>query len=213
MKPSIRTLLALAVSGVVTAGCASSPAPQTPVAQQQIKDESADAIHVMRQDFPDFAAFLDRADGYAIFPDVGKGAVGVGGAYGRGEVYEHGHMIGYAELSQATIGVQLGGQSYAEVICFETPFSLDRFQKGQLTFDASASAVALDSGAAATAKYNNGVAVFTQPNGGLMFEAAVGGQSFNYEPRGEAQADINYNANNNNNNSNNANNNYHAGAQ
>jgi lipid-binding SYLF domain-containing protein len=126
-------------------------------------------------------SFLDRAYGYAIFPTVGKGAVGVGGAYGRGEVFERGVLIGYCDLSQGTVGVQLGGQSYSELLVFENKNALDKFTSGEFAFDAQASAVALKSGASANAKFSNGVAVFTMTKEGLMFEASIGGQKFSYQ--------------------------------
>jgi lipid-binding SYLF domain-containing protein len=90
-------------------GCAT--APTSPVARDEMHDNVADSIKQMEVQDPGFKAFLDQADGYAIFPTVGKGAAGIGGAYGRGEVFEHGRFIGYADISQATIGAQLGGQS------------------------------------------------------------------------------------------------------
>ena len=91
-------------------------------------------------------------------------------------------MVGYATISQATVGLQAGGQEFAEAVVFETPDALQRFKDGKLSFEANASAVALKSGAAASTKYENHVAVFTLPKAGLMFEAAIGGQSFSFQP-------------------------------
>jgi len=113
---------------------------------------------------------------------VVKGGAIVGGAYGRGEVYEQGKMIGWADLSQATVGAQLGGQSFSELILFENKATLDSFRNGKLKFATNASAVALKSGAAESAKYTDGVLVFVEPREGLMLEAAVGGQSFSFPP-------------------------------
>lgn len=134
---------------------------------------------------PDFEPFVHRSYGYVLFPEVGKGAAGIGGAYGRGEVFEHGQFIGYADISQATLGVQLGGQSFTEAILFDSERALQRFEEGKLTFAANASAVAMKSGAAASARYSDGVVVFVQPVGGLMFEASIGGQSFSFQPSNE----------------------------
>ena len=106
--------------------------------------------------------------------------MGVGGATGRGVVYEKGEVIGYSRMSQASIGFQLGGQSYAEVIFFQTKEALERFTGGNFEFGAQASAVALTAGVSADVNYRNGVAVFTQANGGLMYEASIGGQKFDY---------------------------------
>ena len=132
---------------------------------------------------PSLDRFLNRAWGYVIFPGVGKGGFIAGGAYGRGVVYERGQILGFSDLTQATVGLQAGGQSFSELIVFETRTDLNRFTAGKLAIAANLSAVALKSGAAETARYNDGVAVFVQPIGGLMFEASVGGQQFTFVPR------------------------------
>jgi lipid-binding SYLF domain-containing protein len=113
---------------------------------------------------------------------VGKGGYVVGGSYGRGVVYRAGGTIGYADITQATVGFQFGGESYMEVLAFETSEDLDRFTAGRLTFAANLSAVILKTGAAASAQYTEGVAIFAKPIGGAMVEAAVGGQQFTYVP-------------------------------
>ena len=123
---------------------------------------------------------FEGAAGYVMFPNVGKGAVGVGGASGNGIVYEKGKMIGKAKMSQVTVGLQLGGQAYRELIFFENQAALDRFKKNKFDFSAQASAVAAKTGASANAKYTDGVMVYTQQKGGLMYEASVGGQKFKY---------------------------------
>ena len=132
---------------------------------------------------PGMTGWFDKAYGYAVFPSVGKGAVGVGGAYGRGQVYEKGTMVGYTTLSQATIGFQLGGQAYSEVIFFKNEDALRNFRQGNFTVSAQVSAVAATAGASADADYAGGVAIFTMAQGGLMYEASVGGQKFEYQPK------------------------------
>ena len=126
--------------------------------------------------------FIDDAYGYAIFPTVGKGGIGIGGAHGSGLVYEQGKLVGKTTLSQATIGLQLGGQAYRELICFQNKQSLDRFKGGNFEFDAQASGVAVTAGGSVDAPYEHGVAIFTMAKGGLMAEASIGGQKFTYEP-------------------------------
>ena len=123
---------------------------------------------------------FETAAGYVIFPNVGKGAVGVGGASGNGIVYEHGKMIGKAKMSQVSVGFQVGGQAYRELIFFENKETLDRFKKNKVEFSAQASAVAATAGASANAKYREGVMIYTQQKGGLMYEASVGGQKFKF---------------------------------
>jgi len=107
----------------------------------------------------------------------------VGGAYGRGELYQGGQLEGYCTLTQATIGLALGGQAYTELIFFETKEALHRFKSGNFAFAAQASAVAVKSRASADAKYADGVVVFTMAEEGLVFEASIGGQKFGYEEK------------------------------
>ena len=120
--------------------------------------------------------------GYVVFTNVGKGAVGVGGASGGGIVYEKGVIIGKAQMTQVTIGFQFGGQAYREVVFFENKETLDRFKENKFEFSAQVSAVAAKAGASADAKYTDGILIFTQQKGGLMYEASVGGQKFKYTP-------------------------------
>ena len=125
---------------------------------------------------------FDNSYGYVIFPNVGKGAVGVGGAAGNGIVYEQGNMIGKASMKQVSVGFQFGGQAYREVVFFENKETLDRFKDSKFEFAAQVSAVAAASGASADAKYTDGVLVYTQEKKGLMYEASVGGQKFDFKP-------------------------------
>ncbi len=113
---------------------------------------------------------------------VGKGAAGIGGAYGRGVLFEHGRPTGQTSLTQVTIGAQLGGQAYSEIVFFESESAATSFKKGEFAMAAEVSAVVAATGASANAKYANGVAVFTLAKGGLMAEASVGGQKFGFRP-------------------------------
>jgi lipid-binding SYLF domain-containing protein len=123
---------------------------------------------------------FDNAYGWVLFPNVGKGGIGIGGAAGNGVVYERGNIIGKAQLTQLSIGFQFGGQAYREVIFFEGKEDLDRFKQNKLEFSAQASAVAATAGVSANVKYKDGVMIFTQQKGGLMYEASIGGQKFNF---------------------------------
>ncbi|MFA6560368.1 MAG: YSC84-related protein [Verrucomicrobiia bacterium] len=141
-----------------------------------------DALALFLKADPGLKKFLESAVGYAVFPDVTKGAIGIGAAHGGGCVYEKGKLVGTASLTQVTIGLALGGQSYAELIFFETPEALDSFKKSELAFSAQVSAVAAAEGVSSNAKYQLGVAVFTLARGGLMYEASLGGQKFKFKP-------------------------------
>jgi len=124
---------------------------------------------------------FNNAYGYVIFPNVGKGAIGIGGAAGNGVAYEGGKEIGMAKLTQLSIGFQWGGQAYREIIFFQNKAAMDRFKQNKVEFAAQASAVAVTEGASADANYVNGVMVFTMQKGGLMYEASVGGQKFKFD--------------------------------
>jgi lipid-binding SYLF domain-containing protein len=173
-------LAMMALASCVLAACTTAPSSDSD--KQVLHDQATIAFNQFEQNDSSLAQFLSSAYGYVIFPSVGKGAIGIGGAYGRGEVWEQGKRIGWADLTQATIGAQLGGQSYSELLVFQNKFTMETFKSGNFAFSGNASAVAAASGAAATATYQNGVAVFTRVSGGLMFEASIGGQKFSYAP-------------------------------
>lgn len=180
----------LAKALVLTAGMAGSlsmtactTAPQSEQDREHLREDAAGALGMAKRSDSSLAKVLSDAAGYAVFPTVGKGAIGVGGAYGRGVLYERGTFVGYCDLSQASIGFQLGGQSYTEIIAFENKYALNEFKDGNLAFGAQATAVALQSGAGANAKYTDGVAVFTADEAGLMYEASVGGQKFSFQAK------------------------------
>lgn len=161
-------------------GC--STTPKTEAKKESLSIDVNATVDQMNLDDPTLKGFLDKTYAYVVFPSVGKGGLIVGGAYGKGEVYEQGKLIGYADITQATVGLQAGGQSFAEVIGFENKASLDRFINNKYEVAAQASAVALKSGAAGSAKYTDGVVIFTHVKGGLMAEASIGGQKFTFAP-------------------------------
>jgi lipid-binding SYLF domain-containing protein len=146
-------------------------------------NEAQQAIEAFKATDPDLESFFDKAHGYAVFPSVGKAGMGIGGAYGKGVVYEKGNEIGTTTLKQVSMGFEFGGEKYREIIFFQDEKTLDDFKKGNYELGAQASAVALKKGAAKNADFDQGVAVFTQTRGGLMFDVSVGGQKFTFEPK------------------------------
>jgi len=162
-------------------------------------DKYSDTIDVFRKAVP--SIFFEKSYGYAVFPTIGKGGVGVGGAHGKGRVYAKSVHVGDTTMSQLTIGFQLGGQAFSQIIFFEDERAFTQFTSGNFEFGAQASAVAITAGASATATttgnsagasggrndarsvgvYYRGMATFTVAKGGLMYEAAIGGQKFNYK--------------------------------
>ena len=152
-------------------------------ANQNIQDQEVQqAIADFRSGDPSMKAFFEKAYGFAIFPTVAKGGLGIGGAYGEGKVYSRGILQGTSSLMQFTLGLQLGGQAYREIIFFEDKTAFDLFKYGNFEFGAQASAVAATAGVSADTDYSDGVAIFTLAKSGLMFEASVGGQKFSFEP-------------------------------
>ena len=163
-------------------------------------DDYADTIAVF-QKADESKTFFANSYGYAVFPTIGKGGAVVGAAHGKGQVYEHGKVVGDTSMTQLTVGAQLGGQAFSQIIFLQDKRAFDEFTKGEYEFGAEASAVAITAGAsakagtggtgatksitpdkaAAVAKYTNGMAVFTVAKGGLMYEATLGGQKYNYE--------------------------------
>jgi lipid-binding SYLF domain-containing protein len=183
MNPKYLHLMTALVIAGVAAGCGTTG---------EKSDELTSDVKTAKLEFlkgdTNVATILAKASGYVIFPSVAKGAVGVGAATGKGQLFVTGndHPLGEAALNQVTIGFQLGGQAYSEMLIFEDQTTLDNFRKGNFEFSAQATAVALKAGAAANAKYEKGVMVFTITKGGLMYEASIGGQKFGYTAYGSS---------------------------
>ena len=148
----------------------------------EMEHDAENALASMIESTPKLQVFKDRAYGYAVYPKVTKAGIGIGGAAGKGVVYQGGEIVGASKLKGGSIGLQIGGQQYSEVIFFKDQEAFDNFANGKLKFDAQATAVILDEGGSIDAAYNEGVAVFTQIIGGLMAEASVGGQHFTFDP-------------------------------
>jgi len=149
---------------------------------KQIRSDATEAIaEFVKADWQMENRF-QQAYGYVVFPNVGKGGLGIGGSAGNGVAYFGGVEIGMAKLSMVTIGFQAGGQAYREVIFFENKESMDRFKENKFEVAAQVSAVAATAGASADADYTDGVLIFTMQKGGLMYEASVGGQKLTYNP-------------------------------
>jgi len=168
-----------------------------------LADEYADTIEVFKN-AGESGSFFNTSYGYAVFPTIGKGGIGIGGAYGKGRVYVDGNHVGDTSMTQVTVGFQLGGEAYSQIIFFEDKRAFDEFTSGNFEFSATASAVAITAGASASATttgssagasggkndattksagYYKGMAVFTVAKGGLMYEASIGGQKFSYTPK------------------------------
>jgi hypothetical protein len=148
--------------------------------------------------------YFESAYGYALFPTIGKGGIGIGGAHGKGRVYAQGQYVGDSTMTQVTVGFQLGGQAFSQIVFFKDRASFEEFTSGNFEFSAQATAVAITAGVSAEANtgggmaagasggrndattvhggYRKGMAIFTIAKGGLMYEATLGGQKFTYTP-------------------------------
>lgn len=169
-------MLIFGIAGIANAGW-------DPDERARLLVEADQAIANFKRNDPSLETFFRRANGYVVFPTVGKGGFWVGGAYGEGVVYRHGEVIGYSALKQLTVGLQFGGQAYSEIIFFKDDDAIARFKSGKLELGIQASAVVATKGSAANHDFHDGVAVFTLTKGGLMAEASVGGQTFSFQPR------------------------------
>lgn len=170
-------IIVLFINTLLLSACGWNPSKP-----DQERQEAQETIAAFKKKDPGIKTFLNDAYGYAVFPSVGKGGWVIGGAYGTGKVFHQGRIIGSTSIVQGTIGFQLGGQVYSEIVFFKDKQAFDRFKSGRLEFDAQVSAIAVTLGAAAKAAYEKGIAVFVMTKGGLMYEASVGGQSFTFTP-------------------------------
>ncbi len=161
-------------------GCAATRTAEAD--KDQLFTDVGVAIAAFKEADPGLELWFDHAYGYAVFPRVEKVGIGVGGAGGQGVVYDQGVSSGNSRLAQGTVGLQLGGQSFREVIFFEDAQTLADFTDGSFELAANLNAIAAQEGSASKATYQDGVAVFTMSTGGLMFEASVGGQTFDFAP-------------------------------
>lgn len=183
MTAIIKPVILVATLCTIAFLSACATAPKTSSERARLESNARSILMSAQESDPSLKSRLAKSAGYAVFPKVGKGGIGIGGAYGRGVLFENGEIVGYCDLTQATIGFQLGGQTYAEIIAFETARAVKEFKSNRFQFSAQATAVALKSGVGANAKYENGVAVFTMDESGLMYEAAIGGQKFDYQSK------------------------------
>jgi len=165
-------------------------------------EDYSSTINVFKKS-PQVQPYFENAYGYAVFPTIGKGGLGIGGAYGKGQVYRGGKVTGTTKLMKVSVGFQAGGQAFSQMIFFQDKRAYDEFTSGQFAFDAQASAVAITAGVQAQAgstgatagasagpktgahagtSYYKGMAIFVHTKGGLMYEAAIAGQKFSFKP-------------------------------
>jgi lipid-binding SYLF domain-containing protein len=195
----------VAVFGLVTGVAAGAPddatAPYKAAAQgiEKEKDRlSVQAAFVTMAEAAQLETYFANCYGCAIFPTIGKGGFGIGGSHGKGWVFKNRQLTGESKMTQITVGFQVGGQAFAQIVFFEDEAAYRRFTTGNYEFGAQASAAVITEGANVSAStaggsnagvgngqaktdYTDGMAVFLKIKGGLMYEAAIGGQKFNFK--------------------------------
>ena len=200
----LSTLASLATVGLSFAAEAQLPA-ELMKAVKTIPDEkdrlSVESALVNLFESPETHPFFKSSYGLVVFPTIGKGGLGIGGAHGSAWVFKQNQLTGTAKMTQVTVGLQAGGQAFSQIMFLEDDRAYKTFTSENFELGAQASAVALQSGASASAstaggatagagdsqaktKYTDGMAIFTKAKGGLMYEATVGGQKFNFKPLG-----------------------------
>jgi lipid-binding SYLF domain-containing protein len=197
MKLSVSLAAVAALFFIV--GC--NTTPKSGAVREQLRTDAQSTLRKMESQDPSVRDLISRSYGYVVFPSIGKGGLIVGGAFGRGAVFERGNTnantnanvtgnyIGDAELNQGSIGAQLGGATFAELIVFETQSALNKFRQEKLEFGADAQAVIVKAGAAGATSFRNGVAVLQMPEGGAFAGVALTGQKIEYVPLDENQTD------------------------
>lgn len=182
MKSSVAALLVLAA-------VACSSTPKTVAERQNYEQRAETTLMEMETRDPTLRQLLDQAVAYVVFPSVGKGGVIVGGAFGRGILFENHQPSGFVELKQGSIGAQLGGATFSELVVLNDPYAVQQIKAGKFRFGANVSAVAISAGAARQATFaRHPNPVFVLARGGLMVDVSVNGQSLAYKPFVDEQA-------------------------
>jgi lipid-binding SYLF domain-containing protein len=164
-------------------GCEAT-GPNAPAPKTELQNRGQTSLQQFLSHDPGLQKNIDNSAGYVIFPEVGKGAIGVGGASGRGTVYKGNQMVGTVKLQQVSVGPQIGGETYGELIIFENEAALNRLMNNSFEFGAAAEATVVKAGAAAAARFDNGTEAYILPKGGLMAGADLHGQKFKFYPNG-----------------------------
>ena len=178
-RASTVTLLGLVIG--LMAACATAPATQE--GKDELVRRAAAGLKAWDRAVPGIERFAQGNLGYIMFPEINKGGVGIGGAYGRGVVYARGQHIGYADLSLGSLGPQLGGQTYQELIVFADEATFARFRRGRFDVTAATSMVLATEGYAGALRTAGGAAILYRPTGGAMGELVLAAQHLTFAPK------------------------------
>jgi lipid-binding SYLF domain-containing protein len=180
----MNVLRASSIVALLLGFVACATAPKSAADRGDLEARAVRTLDSMRARDPGLGPLLDTSAGYAVFPEIGKGGFVAGAAYGRGVLYENGRPTGYVELNQGSLGLQIGAQTFSEIVVFKDRFNVQKLKTGDFSIGGNVSGVALTAGAAGSAQFTDGVAVFVVPRGGMMAELSVSGQQLNFAPRG-----------------------------
>lgn len=192
MRSTFLSLLAVATMAMV--GCESN-SPDSQANRTDLNNRAKAAMQQMTSQDPKLGDMINSSVGYVIFPDIGQGAVGIGGASGMGVLYRNGQPSGWVKLNQLSVGPQVGGQSYSELIIFQNDDAMNRLMNNSLEFGTEASATIVKAGAAVAATFRQGVAVYVLPRGGLEAGANINGQKFHYSNNYSDSSSYDWNSN------------------
>ena len=182
MRNTYVIALCILISSFIVTGCSAPSGQKLQDKQNSLVPKAQAAIESMSEQDSTLEGAINDAYAYAVFPTISTGAFIVGGAGGDGVLFQGGQAVAYVELGQGTIGAQIGGGVYSEIVLLKNQSTFESFMNNQFTFAAQATATAVKAGAAAAAKYSDGVAVLIMDGKGLMAQAAVGGQKFTVTP-------------------------------
>ena len=185
MVRTARVVLPLVLAIALLAGCSTAPGSQE--GKDDLVRQAIAALGEWNREVPGLEPFARQSYGFAMFPAIAKGGLGLGAAYGRGVVWEQGKHLGYADLSHASVGLQAGGQSYRVLVVFDDKAALEQFKRGRLDFSADTSGVLIEGGYVAGFRFVEGVTVFSTPIGGVMGEASIGGEWFTFVLSGDRE--------------------------
>lgn len=177
-------VLGIVTGALLACSAACATAPKSAEDRQELSNDAHAALTKMLKKDPSLNGLLANSAGYAVFPEIGKGGFVVGGAYGRGILYERGRATGYVELNQGSLGAQIGAQTFTELIILKDRWNVEKLKSGDFTLGGNASAVILRTGAGAATDFVDGVAVVIDPRGGAMAELSLSGQKINFKTGG-----------------------------
>jgi lipid-binding SYLF domain-containing protein len=165
-------------------GACSHMSTPSPTEQADLEAKSNAALNNIRQHQPGIDPLLHSAAAYAVFPKVGEAGAIVGGAFGKGVLYQQGNVIGFVQLKQGSIGFTFGGKTYSELLVLRAQQDIDRLRAGKFEVGGNVSAVVIKTGAEAAGSLDPNTTVIVLPMEGLMAEVAVSGQKIEYAPAG-----------------------------